>query len=85
MQRKYNSKLIIHNETKLDDLTVLKYIERVVEKDKVSETSKGKQYCFATIYEKTNGERYVVISNKNKTNTFTFWIYKEDDREYNYE
>ena len=28
MQRKYNSKLIIHNETELDDLTVLKYIER---------------------------------------------------------
>ena len=78
MHRKFNSKLIIHNETELDDLTVLKYIERVVEKGKVSETSKGKQYCFVTIYEKPNGEKYTIVTDKNKQNTYTFWIYKED-------
>lgn len=74
MERKFNSKLIIHNETELDDLTVLKYIERVVEKGKVSETSKGKQYCFVTTF--ING--YTVVTSKNKQNTHTFWIYEEN-------
>lgn len=70
---KDTSKIIIHNQTDLPDFIVLQYINKVVQKGKISETKKGKQYCFATIYE----SGYTVISSKNKTNTYTFWIYKD--------
>ena len=78
MDRKEQSKLIIHNLTNLSDWDVLHYIIKVVEEGKVSETIKGKQYCFVTIYEKPNGEKYTIVTDKNKQNTYTFWIYKED-------
>ena len=78
MDRKEQSKLIIHNLTNLSDWDVLHYIIKVVEEGKVSETIKGKQYCFVTIYEKPNGEKYTIVTDKNKENTYTFWIYKED-------
>lgn len=73
------SKIIIHNKIGLDDLTALKYIERVIEKGKCSHSYKGDQYCFVTIYEKPNGNRIVVTCDKNGQDTYTFKIYSEDN------
>ena len=73
------SKIIIHNKIGLDDLTALKYIERVIEKGKCSHSYKGDQYCFVTIYEKPNGNRIVVTCVKNGQDTYTFKIYSEDN------
>ena len=73
MDRKEQSKLIIHNLTNLSDWDVLHYIIKVVEEGLVSETENGKQYSFVTTF--TNG--YTVVANKNKQHTHTFWIYKE--------
>lgn len=72
------SKIIIHNNIGLDDLTALKYIERVIEKGKCSHSYKGDQYCFVTIYEKPNGNRIVITCDKNGKDTYTFKIYSED-------
>lgn len=73
------SKIIIHNKIGLDDLTALKYIERVIEKGKCSHSYKGDQYCFVTIYEKPNGNRIVVTCDKTGQDTYTFKIYLEDN------
>lgn len=71
---KDKSKLIIHNKTDLSDFDVLHYIIKVVQSGLVSETKNGKQYCFVTTFK----DGYNVVASKNKYNTHTFWIYKED-------
>ena len=43
-----SNKLIIHNYTDLEDYEALCYIQQVIQTGLISETSKGKQYCFAT-------------------------------------
>jgi hypothetical protein len=58
-------KIIIENRTKLDAIEALKLVSKVVELGKVSETSKGKQYCFASRMVHKNQE-YMVYSDKNK-------------------
>lgn len=58
-----NNKLIIHNYTSLPDYIVLHYIQKVVQTGLISETSKGKQYCFATRI----NDNYVVTCDKTNT------------------
>ena len=65
-------KIIIHNETGLDDITVMKMVQSVIDEGKVSETSQGKQYCFVTTFK--NG--YIVASTR-KNDTYTFKVYRE--------
>ena len=69
-----NEKLIIENRTKLPMKEVLSYVKRVVEKGKISKTSKGKQYCFVTIFyngitvyadKNKKSDRLIVIEEKN--------------------
>ena len=55
-------KLIIENQTDLSLLEILGYVGHVVSMGKISETSKGKQYCFLTTYK---GD-IVVFADKNK-------------------
>lgn len=74
MDRKEQSKLIIHNLTNLSDCDVLHYIIKVVQEGLVSETKNGKQYSFVTTFI----DGYTVVTSKNKQHTHTFWIYKED-------
>lgn len=74
---KDNSKLIIHNKTDLSDFDVLYYIIKVVQEGLVSETKNGKQYSFVTTFI----DGYTVVTSKNKQNTHTFWIYKENSKE----
>lgn len=81
MDRKEQSKLIIHNLTNLSDWDVLHYIIKVVQEGLVSETKNGKQYSFVTTFI----DGYTVVTSKNKQNTHTFWIYKENSKEYDHE
>lgn len=74
MDRKEHGKLIIHNLTNLSDLDVLHYIIKVVQEGLISETKNGKQYSFVTTFV----DGYTVVVSKNKQNTHTFWIYKEN-------
>ena len=81
MDEKEQSKLIIHNLTNLSDWDVLHYIIKVVQEGLVSETKNGKQYSFVTTFI----DGYTVVASKNKQNTHTFWIYKENSKEYDNE
>lgn len=58
-----NNKLIIYNETSLPDHIILHYIQKVVQAGLISETSKGKQYCFVT---RINND-YIVTCDKIST------------------
>lgn len=68
-----SDKLIIHNYTDLEDYEALYYIQQVIQTGLISETSKGKQYCFATRI----NQNYIVICDKLKTG-YTFKIVKEN-------
>ena len=70
------NKLIIRNYTKLSDLEVLTYIITVVNEGKISETSKGPQYCFHTTFKDNIGVSVV----KSGKETETFYVFKEGDR-----
>ena len=65
-------KIIIHNETGLDDITVMKMVQLVIDEGKVSETSQGKQYCLATRFK--NG---CMVTSTRKNDTYTFKVYRE--------
>jgi len=57
-----SEKLIIENRTELPMKEVLSYVKKVVEKGKISKTSKGKQYCFVTVFR----DGIIVYADKNK-------------------
>jgi len=57
-----SEKLIIENRTNLPMKEVLSYVKTVVEQDKISETSKGKQYCFVTCFP----DGITIYADKNK-------------------
>ena len=65
-------KIIIHNETGLNDITVMKMVQSVIDAGKVSETSQGKQYCFVTTFK--NG---CIVTSTRKNDTYTFKVYRE--------
>lgn len=68
------SKIIIHNYNKeLSDIEALAKVYKVMEEGLVSETSKGKQYCFITKFNDGN----VVGCDKTKTG-YSFKIIKEN-------
>ena len=54
-------KLIIENRTNLKMEKILKYAYTVIKQGKISETYKGKQYCFVTTFQDV-----VVYADKNK-------------------
>lgn len=68
------SKIIIHNNTNLNDLDILELVISVIKNGMISQTKKGYQYCFVTIIDK-----YVIICDK-RYNGYTFTV-KEDNNE----
>lgn len=56
-------KLIIENRTKLKMERVLDFVSSVIKQGRISETSKGKQYCFCTWFEESD---IVVYADMNK-------------------
>lgn len=68
------SKIIIHNyNNELTDAEALMRIYKVIGEGLVSQTKKGKQYCFVTRF----NDDYVVTCDKTKTG-YTFKIVKEN-------
>lgn len=68
------SKIIIHNyNEELSDTDVLARVYKVMQEGLISETRKGKQYCFITRFNDGN----VVGCNKTKTG-YSFKIVKEN-------
>ena len=57
-----SEKLIIENKTELPMKEVLSYVKTVIEQGKISETAKGKQYCFVTCFP----DGITIYADKNK-------------------
>ena len=71
------NKLIIRNEVQnLTDEQALEIVCKVVALGKISETGKGKQYCFSTTFDTSLG-LLVVYAYKNK-NSDAFIISKDE-------
>ena len=68
------SKFIIYNnDDSIGDYEAVSFIRAVISEGKVSKTSKGKQYCFATRFK----SGVVVTCNKLREDTFTFRVTRE--------
>lgn len=68
------SKFIIYNnDDSIGDYEAVSFIRAVISEGKVSETSRGKQYCFVTRFK--NG--VVVTCDKLREDTFTFRVKRE--------
>lgn len=68
------SKFIIYNnDDSIGDYEAVSFIRAVISEGKVSKTSKGKQYCFATRFKSD----VVVTCNKLREDTFTFRVKRE--------
>jgi len=68
-----NNKIIINKNSIITDAEALYKVFQVIGEGLVSETSKGKQYCFATKFK----DGYVVTCNKTKTG-YSFKVGKEE-------
>lgn len=69
------NKLIIRNYTDLNDIDVMSYVLTVMYNGKISETSKGQQYCFHTSFDGGIGVSVV----KSGKDTETFYVFKEGE------
>ena len=63
-------KFIIENNTELSDLETLDLIKKVVGMGKISETSKGKQYCFLAVIEYDFKKYRITATKNNKSDKF---------------
>lgn len=65
------SKFIIYNnDESIGDYEAISFVRAVISEGKVSETSNGKQYCFATKFK----SGVVVTCNKLREETYTFRV-----------
>lgn len=69
------NKIIIRNYTDHSDLHVLELVKSIVAQGRMSETSKGSQYCFHTTF--LDGTNISII--KSGKDTETFYVYMEGD------
>ena len=68
------SKFIIYNnDDSIGDYEAVNFIRAVISEGKVSQTSRGKQYCFETRFK----SGVVVTCNKLREDTFTFRVERE--------
>ena len=74
-------RLILNIDDNMTEEAALWYALQVAKGGKVSETSKGKQFCFHTVF---GGSRHVSVT-KSKTGTETFNIWKKDNTKDNHE
>lgn len=72
---KLNSKLIIYNHTNLSDLIAMDYVLKVIREGKVSKTSQGDQYCFATLFESG-----IAVETSRRNDTYTFHIFDKGEK-----
>ena len=65
------SKLIIKNQTDIDDFSVLTLVQRVIKEGRIS--NNGKQYCYLTCFEIKNKEYHMVTNLLKCYDVFTFY------------
>ena len=76
------SKIIIKNQTEMDDISVLTLVQRVIKNGRIS--NNGKQYCYLTSFEIENKLQRLIKSLEQKKEDGS-WIDRisEDSPEYN--
>ena len=67
------SRIIINNESGIEDIDVLFYVKHVVKKGKISNGTYGKQYCHIVTF----SDSITVSASVTKSGTNTFLILKE--------
>lgn len=73
------AKIIIDNQSSISDSLALVYVTKVINMGKVSNSHKGKQYCFVTVWDDDN---IVIYADKNKkSDKFTIFDRKGDKNE----
>jgi len=65
------SKIIIKNNTEIDDISVLILVQRVIKYGRIS--NNGKQYCYLTAFEIENKEYHIVTDLNKCSDVFTFY------------
>ncbi len=65
------SKIIIKNQTEMDDISVLTLVQRVIKNGRIS--NNGKQYCYLTSFEIENKEYHIVTDLRKCSDVFTFY------------
>jgi hypothetical protein len=65
------SKIIIKNQTEIDDISVLTLIQRVIKNGRIS--NNGKQFCYLTSFDIDNQEYHIVTDLNKCSDVFTFY------------
>lgn len=68
------SRIIINNNTDLSDENVLRYVKDVVSQGKISDTKRGKQYCFCTTYKMGAGKLIILATKRGKSDSFNLIV-----------
>ena len=69
------SKIIIKNQTEMDDISVLTLVQSVIKNGRIS--NNGKQYCYLTSFEIENKEYHIVTDLRKCSDVFTFYAVSE--------
>jgi len=75
LRRRNMSKIIIDNRTDMPIQNAMRYVKHVIDEGKISETAKGKQYCFVTIW--NDGVGVYSVKNKQSDKFIVFYESKE--------
>ena len=70
------SKIIINNESSLDELTAISRVARVIKGGFVSKGENGEQYCFVTTFEDSH-----VFAWKTKSGSHVFRVSNSEDHD----
>ena len=65
------SKIIIKNQTEIDDISVLTLVQRVIKNGRIS--NNGKQYCYLTCFNIDNKQYHIVTDLNRCSDVFTFY------------
>ena len=65
------SKIIIKNQTDIDDISVLTLVQRVIKDGRIS--NNGTQYCYLTSFEIKSKEYHVVTNLRKCSDVFTVY------------
>ena len=67
------SKIIIKNQSEIDDISVLTLVQRVIKNGRIS--NNGKQYCYLTSFEIEKKEYHIVTDLRKCSDVFTFYAF----------
>jgi len=65
------SKIIIHNQSEISDIAVIKAVTSVIKMGRIS--NNNKQYCYLTCFEIDNIEYHIATDLRKCSDVFTFY------------